>query len=43
MRNGISYKKAELAEKVCKLIAKDTQIDGEFAEKFLSIVEAHVS
>lgn len=43
MRNGISYKKAELAEKVCKLITKDTRIEGEFSEKFLSIVDAHVS
>jgi predicted ATP-dependent endonuclease of OLD family len=42
-RNGITYKKAELAEKVCKLITKDTPIDGEFADKFLAIVDAHVS
>jgi hypothetical protein len=42
-RNGIAYQKAELAEKVCKLITVETQIDGEFADKFLSIINAHVS
>lgn len=42
-RNGITYSKAELAGKVCKLITKDTLFQGEFADKFLAIVEAHVS
>lgn len=42
-RNGITYSKAELAGKVCKLITKDTLFHGEFADKFLAKVEAHVS
>lgn len=42
-RNGITYNKAELAEKVCKLMTKDTIIIGEFADKFLAIVDVHVS
>lgn len=42
-RNGITYKKAELADKVCKLIAPDTPLEGEFSEKFMTIVDAHVS
>ncbi|MGS2719172.1 ATP-dependent nuclease [Paraglaciecola aestuariivivens] len=42
-RNGISYKKAELADKVCKLITADTPMDGEFSEKFMAIVDGHVS
>lgn len=42
-RNGITYKKAELADKVCQLIAADTPLEGEFLEKFMSIVDAHVS
>ncbi len=42
-RNGITYKKAELADKVCKLISADILLEGEFSEKFMSIVDAHVS
>jgi len=42
-RNGITYKKAELAEKVCKLITKDTIIEGEFEAKFLTIINNIVS
>ena len=42
-RNGITYQKAELADKVCKLINSETPIDGEFSDKLLSIVNTHVS
>ena len=43
IRNGITYKKAELADKVCKLINAGTPIEGEFSDKFLSIVNEHIS
>ncbi len=42
-RNGISYKKSELADKVCSLISTDTSLECEFSEKFMSIVDGHVS
>ena len=42
IKNGITYPKAELADKVCKLLTPETPIEGEFAEKLLSLVDAHV-
>jgi len=42
-RNGITYKKSELADKVCTHIDSSTPIEGEFSDKFLSIVNEHIS
>lgn len=42
-RNGISYRKTELAERVCKLLDTNTPLEGEFVDRFLSLVEVHVS
>ncbi|MBL1209118.1 hypothetical protein [Geminocystis sp. GBBB08] len=43
MRNGITYTKVELTDKVCKLLNPETQMESEFTDKFLSIVEKCLS
>ncbi len=42
-RNSITYQKAELADKVCKLMNVETPLEGEFSDKLLSIVNKHIS
>jgi predicted ATP-dependent endonuclease of OLD family len=42
-RNGTSYKKAELSEKVCARLTANTKMTAEFDEKFLSIVRKHLN
>lgn len=41
-RNGTSYTKAELSEKVCARLTVNTQLASEFDEKFLLKVKQHV-
>jgi predicted ATP-dependent endonuclease of OLD family len=37
-RNGITYTKAELCDKVCARLASDSPVNSEFEERFLSLV-----
>lgn len=41
-RNGVSYTKAQLSEKVCALLTPETPMTQEFSDRFLAVVRQRV-